>query len=207
MTIKAVIYDIGNVLIEWQPERLYDRVIGEERRREMFAEVDLHGMNDVIDMGGPFKQTIFDTAENYPQWRDEIHMWYERWIEMAEPVIDQSLALLRTVREKNISVFALSNFGIDSFAYAETIYPFLGEFDHRYISGHMGVIKPDPVIYQMVEEECGLPPETLLFADDRVDNIKAAQARGWNAHLFEGPKGWAQALVDHGVLTRAEAGL
>lgn len=83
MTIKAVVFDIGNVLIEWQPERFYDSVIGENRRREMFAAVDLHAMNDLVDMGHPFTETIYATAEKYPEWREEIRMWHDRWIEMA----------------------------------------------------------------------------------------------------------------------------
>lgn len=202
--IQAVIFDIGNVLIEWQPERFYDAEIGEDRRRAMFAEVDLHGMNDKIDLGGPFKETIYETAEMYPSWCTEIQMWYDNWIKLASPVIGPSVALLRTLRSKGIPVYALTNFGIESFDYAETQYPFLGEFDRRYISGHMRMIKPDPTIYQMVEDDCGLPPESLLFADDRADNIAAAQARDWKAHLFEGPKGWAQALVDHGMLAPSE---
>ncbi len=199
--IQAVIFDIGNVLIEWQPERFYDRVIGEARRKAMFAEVDLHGMNDKVDLGAPFTETIYDTAETYPAWRDEIRMWHDNWIELASPAIDLSVSLLRTLRAKGMPVFALTNFGIGSFDYAETQYAFLGEFDRRYISGHMKVIKPDPRIYEMVEEDCGLPPESLLFADDRPDNIAAAEARGWKAHLFEGPQGWGEALVNHRVLT------
>ncbi len=205
MTTEAVIFDIGNVLIEWQPERYYDRVIGEERRKEMFATVDLHGMNDKIDMGGDFKDVIYATAEDYPQFRDEIRMWYDNWIELANPVIDHSVRLLRALRAKGVPVFTLTNFGPASFAYAETQFDFLTEFDRRYISGHMKVIKPDPKIYQMVEEDCGIAPEALLFADDRVDNVNMARSRGWQAHLFEGPQGWADELVAKGLLTESEA--
>jgi FMN phosphatase YigB (HAD superfamily) len=64
--IEAVVFDIGNVLIEWQPERYYDATIGEDRRRAMFAEVDLHGMNDRVDMGEGFRDVIYETAEAYP---------------------------------------------------------------------------------------------------------------------------------------------
>lgn len=205
MTINAVIFDIGNVLIEWQPERYYDRVIGYDRRKKMFAEVDLHGMNDRVDRGENFTDVIYSTAEKTPEWRTEIRMWHDNWIELATPAIDHSVRLLRTLRNKGVPVFALSNFGIESFAYAQTQYPFLAEFDRRYISGHMSVIKPDPQIYQMVEEDCGLAPESLLFADDRYDNIAAADARGWQTHLFSGPEGWAERLVSEGLLNADEA--
>lgn len=207
MTIQAVIFDIGNVLIEWQPERFYDSVIGEERRKAMFAEVDLHGMNELVDLGHPFKETIYATAQKYPDWTSEIEMWHERWIEMASPVIDHSVHLMRTLQGKGVPVFSLTNFGIQSYDYAATKYPFLREFDRDYISGHMAVTKPDPKIYQMVEDSCGFAPDALLFADDRTDNIDMARSRGWNTHLFEHPQGWADALVRHGLLTRDEAAI
>jgi len=200
MTIEAVIFDIGNVLIEWNPERYYDRVIGEDRRKRMFAEVDLHAMNDRVDRGEDFTATIYETAEDYPEWRSEIRQWHDNWIEMAAPVIEPSVTLLRALRAQGVPVFALTNFGIGSFAYAETQYPFLAEFDRRYVSGHMGVIKPDPRIYEMVEEDCGIAPGRLLFADDRQDNIRMADARGWQTHLFDGPGGWAARLVAAGLL-------
>ncbi len=205
MTPEAVIFDIGNVLIEWQPERHYDRWIGEERRKAMFAEVDLHGMNDRIDSGENWPDVIYETADKYPAWRDEIIGWHANWIALASPVIPLSVHLLRALRAKGVPVFTLTNFGIESFDYAETIYRFLSEFDRRYISGHMGVIKPDPRIYEMVEQDCGIAPNRLLFADDRPDNIAAATLRGWNCHLFESAEGWAECLVTNGFLSAEEA--
>jgi 2-haloacid dehalogenase len=203
--IEAVVFDIGNVLIEWQPERYYDRTIGEARRRAMFAEVDLHGMNDRVDLGEGFREVIYETAEAYPHWRAEIRDWHDSWIELATPAIPHSVALLRALRARGVPVFALTNFGIESFAYARTQYDFLDEFDRAFVSGHMGVIKPDPRIYEMVEAECGIAPERLLFTDDRPDNVGAARERGWQAHLFEGPDGWADVLVAQGLLSPSEA--
>ena len=202
---QAVVFDIGNVLIEWQPERFYDSVMGKARRTAMFGEVDLHGMNDKVDRGETFSDVVFATAEAYPAWRDEIVMWHDRWIEMVGPAIDHSVRLMRALRSADVSVFALTNFGIQTFEVAEPVYAFLGEFDRRYISGHMGVVKPDPVIYQMVEDDCGIAPEALLFADDRIDNITMAASRGWQTHLFEGSRGWADRLVAAGVLAREAA--
>ncbi len=203
--INAVIFDIGNVLIEWVPERLYDEVIGPDRRKAMFAAVDLHGMNDGVDRGAHFRDSVTATAAAYPEWHDEIMMWHDRWLDMAAPAIPHSVRLLQALRAKGVPVFALTNFGIQTFEMGEAAYPFLKEFDRRYVSGHMGVIKPDARIYEMVEQDCGLPPETLLFADDRLDNINAASARGWQTHLFDGPQGWAARLVAEGLLTEQEA--
>lgn len=204
---QAVIFDIGNVLTRWQPEAFYDRVIGEDRRRALFAEVDLHRMNDIVDEGALFRETIYDWADRTPQWRAEIRMWYDRWIELASPRIEGSIALQRALRIKGVPVFALTNFGKYSFEEALPKMDFLTDFDRLYVSGRMGVIKPDPRIYQMVEEDCGLPPESLLFTDDRADNITAAARRGWRTHQFESWQGWAARLVAEGLLTQKEAGL
>ena len=206
MAVAAVVFDIGNVLIEWNPERFYDARLGEARRKAMFAGVDLHGMNELIDAGGPFRDTVYGWADRYPEWQAEIRWWFDHWIEMASPRIEGSIRLLRALRAKGVPVFALTNFGTDSFAYAQTQYDFLTEFDRAYVSGHLGVTKPDPAIYQAVEADCGIAPGALLFADDRADNIAAAAARGWQTHLFTGWQGWAERLVAEDLLTRTEAG-
>ncbi len=203
--VQAVVFDIGNVLIEWQPERFYDRVIGEARRREMFAAIDLHGINDKVDRGENFRDTIIAAAGANPDWHDEVIMWHDNWLDMAAPAIDHSVRLLQALRVAGVPVFALTNFGIQTFEIAEPVYPFLTEFDRRYISGHMGVTKPASRIYEMVEADCGLPPSALLFADDRQENLDAAEARGWRTHLFTGSEGWAKRLVAEGLLSEEAA--
>ena len=205
MTIEAVVFDIGNVLIEWQPERYYDRRIGEDRRRKLFAEIDLHDMNEQVDRGEDFRSTVYDMAARHPDWHDEIRHWHDHWIELASPEIPRSVALLRALRARGVPVFALSNFGIGTFEVAEEAYPFLKEFDRRFISGYMGVTKPEAEIYARLEAESGVAPERLLFADDRADNIAAAAARGWKVHLFDGPEGWERSLIDHGLLPERDA--
>lgn len=207
MQPEAVIFDIGNVLTRWKPEAFYDRVIGEDRRRLLFAEVDLHGMNEIVDAGGLFRETIYGWADRHPGWAPEIRMWYDRWIELASPRIEGSIALLRALRRRGVPVFALTNFGSHSFEEARTKLDFLGEFDREYVSGRMGVTKPDPQIYAMVEADCGIAPERLLFTDDKAENITAAARRGWRTHQFETWQGLAARLVAEGLLTPEEAGL
>jgi 2-haloacid dehalogenase len=204
---QAVIFDIGNVLTRWQPEAFYDRAIGPDRRQALFAEVDLHTMNDIVDAGGLFRETIYDWADRTPHWALEIRMWYDRWIELATPRIEGSIALLRALRTKGVPVFSLTNFGSYSYEEARDKLDFLSEFDREYVSGRMGVIKPDPRIYEMVEDDCGLPPNSLIFADDKAENITAAARRGWRTHQFETWQGWVQRLVAEGLLTNKEAGL
>ncbi len=203
----AVVFDIGNVLLEWQPERFYDRVIGREARARLFAEVDLVGMNEGVDLGAPFGESVEALAAAHPGWAAEIRMWRDRWFEIAHPPIDGSVRVLRALRARGVPVFALTNFGRETFDAAVARLPFLAEFDRAWVSGRMGVMKPDPAIYAALEAESGHAPERLLFTDDRSENIAAAAARGWRTHLFDGWEGWARRLVDEGLLDRQEAGL
>ncbi len=207
MTPEAVVFDIGNVLIRWNPEGFYDARLGEETRRAMWAETQIEAMNLAVDAGAPFRATVEALAARHPRWGDEILWWYDHWIEMASPRIDGSIALLRRLRAKGVPVFALTNFGDDSFTYAQSQYDFLAEFDRAYVSARMGVIKPDPAIYALLEADCGIAPEALIFVDDRPENIEAAMARGWKGHVFDGWQGWATRLVAEGLLTSQEAGL
>jgi len=205
MKPEAVIFDIGNVLIAWQPERYFDRVIGPARRREMFAEVDVHAMMVRIDRGEPFAEVVGETAARHPRWREQV-LWFRwRWCDIAQPEIPGTVRLLRALKEVGVPVFALSNFGAQNFPLSERQFPFLTAFDRRYISGEMQMIKPDPAIYAAVEADCGIVPERLFFTDDRDDNIAAAAARGWWTHRFDGPAGLSQALIEQGLLSPEEA--
>lgn len=205
MPVDAVVFDVGNVLIEWQPERAYDRLIGEDRRKAMFAALDLHDMNNDVDLGAPLKDRAYAFAEEHPEWRDEIRMWHDNWFDLAGPAIDHSWRLLRALRAKGVPVFVLSNFGDDIWDRASEVFDVLKEFDRYYVSGKLGHVKPFNRIYEIVEEDSDIDPDGLLFADDRAENIAMAKARGWKTHLFETPQGWADCLVAEGLLTVEEA--
>jgi 2-haloacid dehalogenase len=205
MTIQAVIFDIGNVLIQWQPERFYDAVMPASERAALFAEVDLHAMNDAIDRGAPFRATVYDWAGRYPKWAEHIRLWHDNWFDMASPVIDHSVRLLRALRRNGVPVFALTNFGDDTFANAAPHYDFLAEFDRSFISGRLKVSKPDPRIYEIVENDCGIAPQSLFFTDDRAENIAVARSRGWQVHQFDGAGGLAARLVAEGLLSGEDA--
>lgn len=200
MRVSAVVFDIGNVLVEWQPENYYDRIYGVERRKRLFAEVDLHAMNLAIDAGADWKSTVYDWADRHPKWRPEIRDWHDNWIALAAPLIPKTLASLRALKARGIPVFALTNFGAGTFDYASREYTFLSEFDRAYVSGRLKLAKPDPAIYRAVEDDCGLPPGELLFTDDRPENIAAAAAHGWQVHHFTSPEGWITCLKDKGLL-------
>lgn len=205
MKIKAVVFDIGNVLIEWQPERFFDAEIGVDRRIAFFDAIDLHAMNDRSDLGENFDDLIAGTIAAHPDWQEELILWHDRWIDIASPAIDHSVRLMAALQANNIPVFSLTNFGIQTYEIASQKYKFLTEFDRDFISGHMGVIKPDPRIYELLEQGSGLHGDALLFTDDRADNIDAANARCWRTHHFQHPKGWADRLIAEGLLSLEQA--
>lgn len=205
MPPTAVVFDIGRVLIEWEPERFYDRTFGEERRRALFDRVPLHEMNLGVDRGDPFVASVEALAAAHPDYSEEILHWHQSWIEMASPEIPHSVRLLRALRTKGVPVFALSNFGRETFEIATSVYPFLREFDQAFVSAHLRCLKPEPEIYAHLERETGLPPEALLFTDDRPENIDAAALRGWHTHLFDRPETFAARLVSEGLLTPEDA--
>lgn len=204
MIPEAVIFDIGNVLIEWQPERYFDRVIGAARRRALFAAVDIHAMMQRIDSGADFGAEIARTAAAHPEFQADVLHVRDHWCAIAQPAIPGTLALMQALQARGVPVFALSNFGAANFPLSAAQFPFLTQFDRAYISGRMGMAKPDAAIYAAVEADCGIAPSRLLFTDDRADNIAAAAARGWQVHLFDGAAGFAQCLAEAGLLTQGD---
>ncbi len=203
--VEAVVFDIGNVLIEWQPERHFDSLMAPARRQALFAEADLETMNAAIDLGAPFRETVYDWAERHPAWRAEIRRWHDDWLAMASPAIARSVQLMAALRKRGVAVFALSNFGTDTFTLACRHYPFLRGFDRVFLSGELRLAKPDPRIYAALQEAAGLRGDQLLFADDRAENIAAAAALGWKTHHFLHPEGWAARLVAERLLDPEEA--
>ncbi|MCC5964077.1 MAG: HAD family phosphatase [Rhodobacteraceae bacterium] len=191
--VGAVVFDIGNVLLGWNPQAFYDREIGVARRKALFAEVDLEGMNLRVDRGAPLRDSAMALAQAHPEWADEIALWHDRWSDMLGPVIEDNVALLQGLRAAGMPVFALSNFGTDTFEIARKQHLFLDMFDERFISGHLGVLKPEPEIYAMTERATRIDPSALFFIDDRLENIEAAAARGWQTHHFSDP----HALREH----------
>jgi 2-haloacid dehalogenase len=204
MKPEIVVFDIGNVLVEWQPEAYFSRVVGAERTKAFFNAVPIHRIHHKVDEGARFS-TILEAAEDYPDFESELRMWVEDWSKLTGGVIAHSVRLLRALRAKGIPVWALSNFGEEPFDISCEDHPFLTEFDGSVISGRIGVAKPDVEIYEALEEATGVLRSRLLFTDDRAENIAVAKARGWQTHLFEGPEGWAKALVEAGLLTEEEA--
>ena len=108
--VQAVVFDIGNVLIEWQPEKHYDRLIGPDRRRAFFDSFNFHDMMNSIDEGAPFAPTIEAAARAAPDWADALLILRDNWCDIAQPAIPHSVRLLRALKARGVPVFVLSNF-------------------------------------------------------------------------------------------------
>jgi 2-haloacid dehalogenase len=204
-TPKVVVFDIGNVLIEWRPERLYERLIPDPAaRQKFFDETGIFDMNLEVDRGAPFKEHIYAHAAKHPNYEGLIRAWHDNWIEMTAPAIEGSIAILRALKRRGVRVAALSNFGVESFDYAATVYPVLTEFDVPVISGREETIKPEPRIYEIVEERTGCLGQDLFFMDDSPKNVAAARARFWQAEIFTTPRTLGHQLQARGLIADAE---
>ena len=199
MRPRVMVFDIGRVLIGWDPEGFFDRAIGPDRRRALFEAVDLHGMNLGIDLGHGFRSVVADCAARHPDWAAEIMLWHDRWSEMVPGAIDGTAALLYRLKAAGVPLWALTNFGRETLTMAQARFDVLNAFDRMFVSAELGLIKPDPAIYAAVEQ-AGYAPGDLFFTDDMPANIAAAAARGWHTHLFQGAAGLERALLDHGLL-------
>ena len=180
-----VVFDIGNVLLRWNPRYLYRKVFHDEERMERFLATAL-GMDFVshTDVAKDFAAAVAARAKSFPEFAKEIQMFHERWIETLGEPIEENVALMRRLRASGKPVYALSNFAHETFALAERNHDFLSEFDGRVISGHVGFVKPDARIYKILFERVERQPSELLFVDDSAANVRASEALGMPAVHF-----------------------
>jgi 2-haloacid dehalogenase len=201
----AMVFDIGEVLVRWDPVRVYARLIPDDAERaRFFAEIMPPEVNASFDRGVPMPQGLEEHAARHPAHAGLIRAWWTEWTETFGPAVDGSVACLRALKAKGTPVYGLTNFAAETFPIAQKKFPFLTEFDVCVVSAHERVNKPEPAIYAALEARVPEPPEALFFADDKAENVAAAVARGWRGHHFTGPEGLQAALVEAGLLTADE---
>lgn len=201
--IDAVVFDLGNVLVEWSRDRLYEQVIPDPQQRAFFFEhIATMDWNLALDRGLGFDQGVAELAGSHPDWRIEIEAYRDRWVEMLGPADDAAVALMRELKHEGYGVFGLTNWSAETFPFAEERFAFLGELDGIVVSGREGVVKPEREIYDLLCERFGLHPQRLVFTDDSPPNVAAATQFGWNAHLWTGAPGFRSELARRGVLRR-----
>ena len=184
-SIDAVVFDIGNVLIEWDRDRLYGRLIPDEtERREFFENVMTMEVNLALDAGAPFGPTLATLAEEHPHLATEIVAFEHCWSETLGPQDDAMISLVRELLANGVGVFALTNFSHETWPIAVARCPWLGELDGIVVSGQEGVIKPDREIYNILLSRYRLDPARTWYADDSATNVAGAAAVGMNAVLY-----------------------
>ena len=176
---KTVVFDLGNVLIDWNPRYLYSKIFPNETEVEWFLEnICDDEWNAKHDAGQPFSTGIAELSRLHPQFSAQISNWYERWEEMLGGPLDDTVAILAELKKKQVPLFILSNWSAETYPKAEAIYDFLFWFDGKIISGEIGKIKPDPDIYKLLIETYDLTPDNTVFIDDKLANVKAAEDSG-----------------------------
>lgn len=181
---KAVVFDIGNVLIHWSYKAHFISRFGAEATARFLSETDILEIHERADAGAPFKETIMAYAQEKPDFAEMIHAWVADWRQMAGPEVEGTADILYALKERGVPVFALSNFAAENYEWSRAQYPVLQAFDQEFISGRLKQIKPNNAIYQTLETTTGLGGSDLYFIDDLADNIATARSRGWHGHLF-----------------------
>ena len=186
---STVVFDIGNVLLDWDPRYLYRSIFDDEERMEWFlAEVCTPAWNIEQDRGRTFKDAVAELVAVHPHLEAEIRAFDERWPETVSRVIDGSLDILQTLRAQQVPNYAITNFSAEKFADARRIWPFLDTFDGIDVSGEHRLLKPDPAIYRLLLDTHGLAAGDCVFIDDSVKNVDGARAVGMHALHFTGPE-------------------
>ena len=199
---EAVVFDVGGVLIDWNPRHLYRRLFDDEEEMERFlAEVCSPAWNLLLDAGLPFQEGVGALKSRFPQHARLIHAYDEQWQEMVVGALEDTVAVLRDVIEAGWPVYALTNFSAEKFALERQRWPFLNWFRGVVVSGEVGVVKPDPAIYRHLTSGFGLVAERCLFIDDQPANVAGARAVGMQAVRFVGADALRAELSARGVLT------
>ena len=200
MTIDHVVFDIGRVLIHYDPDLGYrDRIPDATERTFFLSEVCSPDWNIEQDRGRSWVDAEAEAIARHPGRADDIRAFRQNWHRMVPHLYDGSVALLEGLIAKGVDVTLLTNFASDTFREAQAMYPVLTRTRGVTVSGDVAIIKPDKAIYDRHAAEFGLVPERTLFIDDSPRNVDGAIAAGWQAVHFTDPQTLARDLRDRGL--------
>jgi 2-haloacid dehalogenase len=196
---RIAVFDVGNVLLDWDMRHLYRKLFADEARMEWFlAEVCTPAWNLGFDGGRLFADGVAELTAKHPDLAAEIRAFDARWLETVRAPIEGSVALLQRLRAAGQPTYAITNFSAEKFEDACRTWPFLTGFDGVVVSGRERLLKPDPAIFHLLLDRYGLAAEDCLFIDDVPANVAAAEGVGMHGHRFESPEGLAKVLAGHG---------
>ena len=200
-SIDNVIFDIGNVLMRWEPERLYRRMFPNDAAIHAFyAETGLLTRNIEMDRGEPFAVALADLAARHPRHAEALRAFDHRWPETVVGEIPETVAMLHELRAARVPNYAITNFSREKFNIALEMFPVLKGFDDIVVSADVRMVKPDPAIFRVLLDRRKLNPARSLFIDDNADNIAAANSLGLITHHFSEPGALRRDLVSRGFL-------
>jgi len=200
--IRAIVFDFGGVLLDWNPRYLYRKLFnGDSSRMERFlTEIDFVGWNFQQDKGRPFAVAVAELSAQFPQYADLIKAYSERWEESIAGPIEATVDILQELKRAGYPLYGLSNWSLETYQRVRTKYPFFKLFETILVSGEVQLAKPDPRLFTLFLERIGRLAEECLLIDDSHVNIEAAQQMGFSTIQFESSSQLEQDLQRLGIL-------
>jgi 2-haloacid dehalogenase len=202
MKISAIIFDLGGVLIDWNPAYVFDKMFdSEEKKKHFFEYICTPDWNEKQDAGRPIKEATEELLVKHPEWKEYIEAYYGRWREMLGGPIHDTVQIFKELKQSGkYKIYALTNWSAETFPIALELYDFLHWFDGRLVSGEEKMRKPFPEFYQLMLDRFKLKPSETLFIDDSVRNVKAAAEIGIHTIAFQSPQQLKKELQKQGIL-------
>ncbi len=202
-TVKNIIFDLGGVLIDWNPEYVYLDVFNGDRKKMQWFFDDICTMdwNENQDAGYPLAQATEDRVALFPQYEEWIRMYYGRWEEMLGDAIAPTVSILQQlVKDPHYRVVALTNWSAETFPIALDRFEFLQWFEGIVVSGAENTRKPFEEIYQHTLDRFKMQAQECLFIDDNLRNVEGAKALGIQGYHFTTPQQLKEDLLKEGIL-------
>lgn len=183
--MKNIIFDFGNVLVQWHPEHVYGEYFGDEAKAWWFlrhvADTDFRQR---IDAGESFDGCIREKQAQYPEYEQAIELYRSKWREMLTDEVPGMREVIVELRGKNYELYGLTNWSMETFPEARERFGILQMIDRYVVSGAEGLVKPDPRLFQVLLDRYGLRAEECIFIDDNPDNVAAARNMGMRGIVF-----------------------
>jgi len=185
-SLKAVVFDVGNVLYGWDPDSFLVRQLADDAARLRFVEeADLYGWHETLDGGRPYAEAAAELSEKFPEYAHVIAAWSDRFGETITGPVPGTHEIVEELDARGVPLFAITNFSADFWPpFLEKEKAFFSRFRDIVVSGEEKLLKPDPAIYYLALDRFRLRPDQALLVDDRQINVDAALAVGMRAHLF-----------------------
>lgn len=194
--VRAVVFDVGQVLFDWDPAHLYGKLIPDPHERDWFlTHVVTRAWHFQHDAGRPFAQTSAELIARFPDQRDRILAYGERWLETIAGPVPGTHDLVLALAEAGVPLYAITNFSAEFWARFRPTAPLFDCFRDIVVSGVEGVAKPDPAIFRLARRRFGLECGEALFVDDQPANVAAAVTQGFLGHRFTSSAALARALA------------